>query len=497
MTNKKKYGILFLINLIVCWIAYGIYTIAVHFSTDDYYALFSQRDTAYDVIGMSYRNVLGVVYIILDKLGINVVAAQQFFCIFFIIVTAVAITLTSYIVYTELKNKNIIAFISVDIGAIMIFVNIFTSEWMWYSLAYIQWSIAIIGCVLALYFLSRKERLLCNTLYACMTLFIAAGCYQAILAQFAFCIMCIIFIQNDWKITRSAIFSGMRSVLAAGFGVGANIISTKILGFVGLMEQEPRTSRSGKGLLQLLLDYMDSQRYIWRDSIGMLPDFVMLIVGCILIIVTIIIFVRKRCHLDTWLFMLLILISGHCVIFMSQYMQGSVWMPARMSVPVFCMFTVLIWIIADSDMIKSKYIVAAVNIIFVAVNIFFIQTEAVDTYKTNELDRQYANMISNRIQKYEAKNNICVSKIGLCMDRYPLKKYYDIIHDSYSGEMQLKAFYTEWSGIYALDYYMERDFEEVDVPSEYARLFSENNWNQIDLDEQLIFDGDTVYICLY
>lgn len=497
MTNKKKYGILFLINLIVCWIAYGTYTIAVHFSTDDYYALFSQQDTAYDVIGMSYRNVLGIAYIILDKLGINVVAFQQLFCILFIIVAAVAITLISYIVYTELENKNIIAFVLVDIGAIMIFVNIFTSEWMWYSLAYIQWSIAIVGFALALYFLSRKEHLWCNTLYACIALFIAAGCYQAILAQFAFCIMCIIFIQNNWRITRSVVFSGIRSVLAAGFGVGANIIGTKILGLLGLVELEARTSKSGKGLLQLLLDYMESQRYIWRDSIGMLPDFVMLIVGGILIIVTIIVFVRKRCHPDTWLFMLLILISGHCVIFMSQYMQGSVWMPARMSVPVFCMFTVLIWIIADSDMIKSKYIVTVVDIAFIAVNIFFIQTEAVDTYKTNELDRQYANMISNRIQKYEAENNIYVFKIGLCMDRYPLKKYYDIIHDSYSGEMQLKAFYTKWSDVYALEYYLDRNLEEVDMPYKYSKKLSGNNWNQIDLDEQLIFDGDTVYICLY
>lgn len=68
---RKKYYFVFVVNLIVCWIAYGIYAVGVHFSTDDYYALYMQRDTAYDVIGMSYRNILGVLYLVLNKMGVK------------------------------------------------------------------------------------------------------------------------------------------------------------------------------------------------------------------------------------------------------------------------------------------------------------------------------------------------------------------------------------------------------------------------------------------
>ena len=212
---RKKYYFVFVVNLIVCWIAYGIYAVGVHFSTDDYYALYMQRDTAYDVIGMSYRNILGVLYLVLNKMGVNVVFQQRYFCAFCIIIMGIAATVLTYIVFNVIRNKSNISMILINIGSVVLFVNVFASEWMWYSLAYLQWIIAISGMVSAVYFLSQKDNLNRNFAMASIGLFVAAGAYQSILAQYAFCIMCIIFIQNEWRITKYTVVSVIRAVLAA------------------------------------------------------------------------------------------------------------------------------------------------------------------------------------------------------------------------------------------------------------------------------------------
>ncbi len=63
--------------------------------------------------------------------------------------------------------------------------------------------------------------------------------------------------------------------------------------------------------------------------------------------------------------------------------------------------------------------------------------------------------------------------------------------------MSIRAFAQIWSQLAALNFYTNRNFEGIAVPEETAAGFAVQNWEKLDLDQQIIFDGDKVYICVY
>lgn len=65
------------------------------------------------------------------------------------------------------------------------------------------------------------------------------------------------------------------------------------------------------------------------------------------------------------------------------------------------------------------------------------------------------------------------------------------------GDMCANPFLAEWSDINSIRYYTGRDFERVDVPDQVQELCAGINWDEADWDNQLFFDNDAVFICLY
>lgn len=49
-----------------------------------------------------------------------------------------------------------------------------------------------------------------------------------------------------------------------------------------------------------------------------------------------------------------------------------------------------------------------------------------------------------------------------------------------------------------INYYLKRNFKEKKFKEDkFERLFGSKNWDYIELDEQIYFEGDTVYIAVY
>ena len=63
--------------------------------------------------------------------------------------------------------------------------------------------------------------------------------------------------------------------------------------------------------------------------------------------------------------------------------------------------------------------------------------------------------------------------------------------------MSIRAFAQIWSQLAALNFYSYLIFVGIAVPEETAAGFAVQNWEKLDLDQQIIFDGDKVYICVY
>ena len=62
--------------------------------------------------------------------------------------------------------------------------------------------------------------------------------------------------------------------------------------------------------------------------------------------------------------------------------------------------------------------------------------------------------------------------------------------------MICSSFNQSWSDLSALNYYLGTNYEKVDPVEKYDIYFSEKNWDHLS-QGQLIFDGDTLHLCIY
>ena len=62
--------------------------------------------------------------------------------------------------------------------------------------------------------------------------------------------------------------------------------------------------------------------------------------------------------------------------------------------------------------------------------------------------------------------------------------------------MLVSAFYTNWSDIRVVNYYLKTDFERAEQNEQYREYFSGKDWKALS-NQQLIFDNDTLHLCQY
>ncbi len=100
--NKKS---LFLFNFVLTVIAYGLFVFNFHFSLDDYCVLYQQKDVAISIISESYRNCLGIIFLLLDFIGLNVTKHQIFFGVILILAIAVSVTRITHEILKYIDGK--------------------------------------------------------------------------------------------------------------------------------------------------------------------------------------------------------------------------------------------------------------------------------------------------------------------------------------------------------------------------------------------------------
>lgn len=187
--------------------------------------------------------------------------------------------------------------------------------------------------------------------------------------------------------------------------------------------------------------------------------------------------------------------------YMAQIMQGYIRVTNRGMMPIFGMYTVGSWVLCYYAGEKEWKKIGKIGIPIIGIFLFFsiykINEVAVDTIKTNTVSRCYIDEINRRICNYEQQKGIEVTKIGFCSDEYISYRYYSFIETSAYGDMCANPFLAEWSDINSIYYYTGRNFARVEVPEEVVEYYGSRNWDEADWDEQLVFDGDTVFVCVF
>lgn len=111
---------------------------------------------------------------------------------------------------------------------------------------------------------------------------------------------------------------------------------------------------------------------------------------------------------------------------------------------------------------------------------------SINQYKTNTIEKTYANLYLSEINSYEKKSGKTIKSIEICTDS---------CCDTAQGENALTVKYAFDP---LMEYISGREFTVKNMTdNQYKNQFENNDWKEYDSSKQLVFDGETMYLCVY
>lgn len=138
-------------------------------------------------------------------------------------------------------------------------------------------------------------------------------------------------------------------------------------------------------------------------------------------------------------------------------------------------------------------ILLAFSVIIIGINLFDYYNVAYMSQITTAEEQKYVNEINSIMLEYEKENDIILKNVIFFKDKNYIETYNNFEYNTFTT----KSLGTSYSRIYCLNYYTKRNLVEFPAQKKvYNELFYDKDWNEFNK-EQVQFDGDTVYICLY
>lgn len=225
--NKKEYIILFATNLLAVFTTFFLFVFFKHYGLDDYIIIDNLSELHYNALNNG-RLALLVLYDMFIEFGFNPVSSQCSMAIVLATMFAFCITsLTERIIELGNIDKSLDK-ILINLGSLVLLLNVFVVEWFTFVLSYAQWILGIVGAIYAAILMSYNSRL--RKIFAVILLCISINAYQIMIVYFAVIIMLFIYLQNEnnFKLSKAI----KKIVAAAAISIvlmGINIWITSIV----------------------------------------------------------------------------------------------------------------------------------------------------------------------------------------------------------------------------------------------------------------------------
>ena len=430
------------------------------------------------------------------KFGLNQVISQRAF----MAVWLVTITLTSFIVGEvfgkvlscgERKARNVSAMVSIA------FVNVFMIELMLFpemAMDFMFNNLAIAAAI----FLSVSElkpRLKWGG-YLWFTL-VALGSYQSYIGIIeTFTLVALFFKYADHKKARYG--ESAVALIFGGFASVANVIIVKIMVAKNLIAD------SGRGATVSISDILHNlhilakyQLSFWKNADGLLPEGFMPMIALIMIC-GFGYYLYQLSSVEKKVYITIILIGCYVLAFAPHLVEKNILLTPRSNIAVWSWIaSVLLIIYSNVPALRIEKIFPYVIVILIGVNIYAMQDMAENESALNAIDMTEAKLIADRIQQYESQTGNAVCNIATVWDKN--ETYYQPSSRYHTGELGGRIMATGYSNYRLIGYELDRRWlNSVEMNQEvYQEYFAGKDWDNLDLDEQLVFLGDTLYLAVY
>ena len=480
--NKKI--LLYIIIVILCFGIFGQYYLE-HFVTDAYKEV--QLGTGYlaELKLIEGRPVQSLYFILLNKIGINISSLNSYLIIYRINLTVSILLLAFLIIYTYniiLKTKNVKdnkKKILILLTTSILFINLSVNEY----LLFIENYIMILGMLFTIiggnFFIKKENKY--RYIISFFLLLFASFCYQGTITLFLPFTFLLILLE---KInTKELIKMGIMYLLV----LVINYLTIRY--FYCILPKYDGRIQENVNLLSNVLDIMHSIA-IYFTLFGGIVFFFVIAINKEILMST-----KKILNILTIIF--ISIASFACFRFGNTAVQT-----ARLTLSMYCIMGIiyLYIIVLKEKKLKTEYITLYISIgiylLATVINLIYFQKLHINSTKQNQ-DIVYK--VINKINEYESNTGIKIENVAFYCDQKLNFKYYN----ANIGKFCVYTYpllYCDWSDIYCINALSHRNFNKVDesrLNDNLNEYFSKRNWNEFNVNEQVIFTGNIVNICIF
>lgn len=492
---KIRYIYIFLCYLILAFCIYGPLC-NKHFSNDSYMLYFTKARGSFIWNGRIIPYLFSLIY---NKLNLNIIDIQFLTTFISIICVASLSFLLFLIFYSKLKNRNVLTSVILFLSCLFITVNFIILEWFLYPEVTMFYIVGMILAVLSAKICAEAKTNVKKYILGMILALSSMYMYQININIYIIVVSILIGMNNEFKINRKSI---KELSLAIILGVITAIMSLATNSLIKVLYPNVDFRESGfsiNSLIDNIIYIVKAQKLIFVDGINLMRSswmlyFLVVMVGGIFYIL-----IKNR--RESIFFIAVVLIINFVVIYNPNYfLSTDLWLSPRVLValPYFLGMLPIIVLYINNDENKLKYnIITLIMIIMLTVpNIITTQNVITDHFVSNKLDREYALLINNEIKKYEKESNIQIKNIAPIMDTAPTYKYSCINNANF--DTNARGYVLEWADVTMINYYCGENYNRADMKDEiFKKYFKDKNWDYFNPKEQFIFDGDTLYWCIY
>ena len=185
--------------------------------------------------------------------------------------------------------------------------------------------------------------------------------------------------------------------------------------------------------------------------------------------------------------------------------RNEIWLPFRIGYPLGMLFgTLPILFTATSEnnapakeMVqksrKSKAFIFACAVSLLLCLFFEIMIWG--RLQNNAADEALCRRIGDEIAEYEKESGNEILYVSISHDAKITKTNPWVVS---IGDANVRAFSKEWSDVAHINVLLNKSYQKAPVSDEvYQAHFAGKNWSEFSAEEQLVFDGNTLHICVY
>jgi hypothetical protein len=508
----------------------------MHFATDSYYHLFASAE-AYDISGALSRANYTAVFLrwVQLSLGFNIVLDQRLVYIITMLFIAISITIVARLFIDKAKSKQPAVAVAINLSCVLIFVNPFVMEFLLFPECAIYVAAGSLCVAISVWLLNKKK--LSSMLLSTLFLILALGAYQAYLGVYFAVASSMVWLDVSGQGSLSKTFNRFLANWLPVFFIGgiAALFQFAFMKVHAMFFAATNTygtiSLNLAGISENLGNLLRSQTHYFEWALGtalFVPFCIILVIALVILVVLL-----KRLSYQQWIMFFVFCAASYACVFAPHAVAAIQWVPFRSVfgfwAVIACFFLLPPLIVqegrirknpampdsfdksdsSESDGVgndseasnkgnRSRLFLPMLPValsVTMLLAVFVVITDlAIDNCITVENDALIASEINARIIAYERESGIQVTTISNRGDEIPTRTYSGVRYTSY--ESNNKAIRVTWSLAEILNYYGDSQlvYETMDQ-AVFEQYFEGKNWDLLNLDEQLVFEGDHVYLC--